>query len=135
MLCATAQVQSQNTLRSLGPITKNITGQEHGHVRGHSSYTNIKILLQRNDIRDHDDMNYLGQTIESRTHRTGGVRGTASLRGQPRKVTIELKDTVSLSSMEKCSTKLFELTTFLGKPQILLRYELCREVFCCVWCL
>ncbi len=45
MFCATAQVQSLNAPRKLGPITKNIIDKEDNHVCGHSNY--IKIILQR----------------------------------------------------------------------------------------
>ncbi len=63
MFCATAQVQSSNAPRSLGPITKNIIDKEHDHVCGHFNYTNIKTILQRNVICDRDVLKYLGKLL------------------------------------------------------------------------
>ena len=62
LFCAMARVES-NINRPWDEI-KHIIDRVHKHVCGHSCYSDMKTLLQRNDIWDESIQKYLQQTLE-----------------------------------------------------------------------
>jgi len=83
--CATARIEGKTTS---WPALKKIVDKVHKHVCGHSNYTDIKLLLDRNDLWNSDVQKYLENILEtcSECHAT-------ALPAQSRKV--------SLSSMSR----------------------------------
>eukprot|EP00171_Calliarthron_tuberculosum_P017605 IDg17605t1 len=79
LYCATAQFDQQPSARPWAELKK-IVDKVHKHVCGHSSYSDIKILLQRNNLWNHEVMKYLSEQIE-----TCGKCATTSLPKQSRK--------------------------------------------------
>lgn len=64
LFCAAATIQNETSSRSWAELRK-IVDKVHKHVCGHSTYSDIKILLQRNNLWNDEVMKYLARTIES----------------------------------------------------------------------
>lgn len=82
MFYATSQLDTAVEVRPWKQI-KSIIGKVHRHVCGHSDYTEIKVLLQRNNVRDIQAEKYLHEVLE-----TCASFRTTSLPNPAQKVTL-----------------------------------------------
>jgi len=111
--CATAQLERTNEALSW-PKTRKIIDKVHTHVCGHSSFSDIKVLLQRNDIWNESVQDYLAMILERCTSCK-----TTSLPKQTRKVSLSslnrsFKDLVCVDHMyleDNCVLHIMDATT------------------------
>jgi len=63
LFCATAQIDASTQSRPW-TTTKKIIDKVHKHVCGHSSFTDMKVLLERNDLWDDSAHEYLSNVMQ-----------------------------------------------------------------------
>ena len=63
LFCATGTISKSTEERPWLEVQK-VIDKVHKHVCGHSNYTDIKLLLQRNGIWSDDAQKYLAQVLE-----------------------------------------------------------------------